>query len=203
MTDQEEINDTPTKLRNKQLAFCEAYLRLWNATQAALEAGYSPKTSYSIGQENLKKPEIQVYLKRRLSEVTMSADEVLQRLADQARASLLPFIEVSDDGFVYFDFSHPDAKKYMHLIKKIKTKRERRIDGKGESAQEWEGEWVEVELYDAQNALITLAKHHSLFSDHTINMNVDLNSMTDDQLERIAKGENVITVLASGAKSES
>ena len=32
-----------------------------NATQAAIRAGYSKRTAYSIGNENLKKPEIQKY----------------------------------------------------------------------------------------------------------------------------------------------
>lgn len=33
-----------------------------NATEAAKRAGYSEKTAYSIGTENLKKPEIQNYI---------------------------------------------------------------------------------------------------------------------------------------------
>lgn len=45
-------------LRGKQQRFVDEYLIDRNATQAAIRAGYSAKTSYSIGQENLKKPEI-------------------------------------------------------------------------------------------------------------------------------------------------
>lgn len=48
-----------TKLNDKQRLFCIEYLKDFNATQAAINAGYSKKTSYSIGNENLKKPEIQ------------------------------------------------------------------------------------------------------------------------------------------------
>lgn len=44
-------------LTAKQQRFIEAYSG--NATQAAIQAGYSAKTAYAIGQENLKKPEIQ------------------------------------------------------------------------------------------------------------------------------------------------
>lgn len=46
------------KLTPKQEKFCEEYAACGNATQAAIRAGYSAKTAYSIGQENLKKPEI-------------------------------------------------------------------------------------------------------------------------------------------------
>ena len=46
----------------KQKRFCEEYAISGNATDAAKKAGYSEKTAYSIGTENLKKPEIQNYL---------------------------------------------------------------------------------------------------------------------------------------------
>lgn len=53
----------------KQAAFIAEYLIDGNATQAALRAGYSPKTAYSIGQENLKKPEIAAKLAEKQAEV--------------------------------------------------------------------------------------------------------------------------------------
>jgi len=163
----EPENNTPIKLSNKQRVFIEEYLRCWNATEADIAAGYSKRTATVIGSENLLKPYIADEVKRRIAEKVMSADEVLKRMSDMARASHLPFIEISEDGFVYFDFSHPDAKNYFHLIKKIKTKRQRRTEGRGEEAEQWEDEWVEVELYDAQAALTTLAKYHGLLVDKT------------------------------------
>lgn len=153
------------KLTNKQKIFVEEYLVSWNAADAALKAGYAPKYARQTGYENLTKPYIKQRIEDRLAESAMSANEVLKRLSDQARASLLPFVEITPDGFVYFDFSHPDAKNYFHLIKKIKTKRVRQITG-GKDAEEWENEWVEVELYDAQSALVQLGRHHSLFTDN-------------------------------------
>lgn len=47
----------------KQQKFCEYYVQSGNATEAAKKAGYSEKTAYSIGTENLKKPEIEKYIK--------------------------------------------------------------------------------------------------------------------------------------------
>lgn len=47
------------KLTNKQRLFVKEYLIDLNATQAAIRAGYSRVAAYLIGQENLKKPEIQ------------------------------------------------------------------------------------------------------------------------------------------------
>ena len=51
------------KLTQKRKAFVEAYAG--NATQAALSAGYSPKTAHVIGHELLKKPEIQEAIQKR------------------------------------------------------------------------------------------------------------------------------------------
>lgn len=47
------------KLTKKQRAFIKEYkANGGNSTQAAIKAGYSEKTAYSIGSENLTKPEI-------------------------------------------------------------------------------------------------------------------------------------------------
>ena len=51
-----------TKLTEKQRIFCHEYIVDWNATRSAKAAGYSEKTAYSIGNENLKKPEIDAYI---------------------------------------------------------------------------------------------------------------------------------------------
>lgn len=56
----------------KQKRFCEEYVISGNATEAAKKAGYSEKTAYSIGTENLKKPEIQNYIQ----EITRTAQTV-------------------------------------------------------------------------------------------------------------------------------
>ena len=51
--------DGEHKLTKKQQTFVTAYLSNgFNATKAAIEAGYSRKSAYSIGSENLRKPEI-------------------------------------------------------------------------------------------------------------------------------------------------
>lgn len=57
------------KLTHKQRLFADEFLKCGNATEAALKAGYSKKTSYSIGNENLKKPEIKSYISKRRQEI--------------------------------------------------------------------------------------------------------------------------------------
>lgn len=75
-------------LTARQAAFVREYLVDLNATQAAIRAGYSEKTAYSIGQENLKKPEIQAALKeemdKRAERTEITADKVLKEFAKLA-----------------------------------------------------------------------------------------------------------------------
>lgn len=70
------------KLTPKQKDFCEYYLQTGNATEAAKRAGYSEKTAYSIGQENLNKPVISEYIANRRAEMDKTliadSDEVLR-----------------------------------------------------------------------------------------------------------------------------
>lgn len=76
-------------MTDKQKRFCDEYLIDCNATQAAIRAGYSPKTAYSIGEENLKKPELKTYIDERLeqlhSEKIADAQEVLEYLTSVMR----------------------------------------------------------------------------------------------------------------------
>ena len=71
-------------LTEKQKKFCDEYLVDCNATQAAIRAGYSPKTAYSIGEENLRKPELKTYIDEQLkllhNQKTADAQEVLEYL---------------------------------------------------------------------------------------------------------------------------
>lgn len=68
----------------RQKRFCDEYLIDYNATQAAIRAGYSPKTAYSIGEENLRKPELKSYIDEQLERIhnenTADAQEVLEYL---------------------------------------------------------------------------------------------------------------------------
>lgn len=68
----------------KQARFVEEYLIDLNATQAAIRAGYSAKTAHSIGEENLRKPEIAATLASRQAarsiRTEITQDRVLEEL---------------------------------------------------------------------------------------------------------------------------
>jgi len=138
-------------LTGKQQAFVDEYLKTRNATKAALAAGYSPKTAYSIGSENLTKPEISEAIRQRTTESAMSADEVASLLAEQARGDMSDFVRFYPGSKLpVLDLSKANENGKMRLVKKLKFL----PDG-----------GVEFELYDAQAALVQLGKVHKMFTD--------------------------------------
>ena len=70
------------KLTAKQELFIQYYMISLNATESAIKAGYSKKTAFIIGYENLKKPniasEIETRLAKRATDNGITADYVLQ-----------------------------------------------------------------------------------------------------------------------------
>ncbi len=145
-----------TYLLQENMNRTQAYMRVFpKSTQDSARASAS---------RMLAKANVKAAFVARLNEEAMSAEEGVMRLSRIARGTVVPFLKEGSDGFMYFDLSHPDAKENMHLIKEMETKRERRIEGSGEAAEEWEGEWVKVKLHDAYSATIDLLKIHGMFT---------------------------------------
>jgi phage terminase small subunit len=76
------------ELTAKQKRFCEEYSIDFNATQSAIRAGYSEKTAYSIGNENLKKPEIKKYISEILERKTLGPEGTKKLITDIATGNL-------------------------------------------------------------------------------------------------------------------
>jgi phage terminase small subunit len=76
-------------LTSKQQRFVDEYCVDLNATQAAIRAGYSRKTAYSIGSENLTKPEIKVALQANQAAVTRQIKITKEYLIEQAHDIML------------------------------------------------------------------------------------------------------------------
>ena len=87
--------ETDPSLTPKQAKFVEEYLVDFNATQAAIRAGYSEKTAYSQGQRLLKYVEIQAALTRRRHELLQANDltpeKVVAELEKLAFASMTTY----------------------------------------------------------------------------------------------------------------
>ena len=72
------------KLTEKQKRFCEEYLIDLNATQAAVRAGYSPKTASRIAVELLNKTHVSQYLSKLMQErsesTKITSEQVVKEL---------------------------------------------------------------------------------------------------------------------------
>lgn len=118
------------KLTNKQEMFCREYIIDFNATRSALAAGYSEKSAYQIGSENLNKVEIQAFLSKLMQErnerVKIDADYVLKqavKLHERCMQEVKPLTkggeqQVDEDGNKLFIFDSMGAKASLELIGK-------------------------------------------------------------------------------------
>lgn len=166
---------------SKQRLFIDNYLTLWNATRAALKAGYSPKTAVVIGYENLRKPHIAEEIEKRLKASKMSADRALLLLSQQAEGTLAHFYD-RDTGTLTLDSEEAGAN--FHLLKKVKMTRVILPMGV-------EKRTIEIELYDKQAALIQIGRHHGVFTDKTDNTLriIDESAVIADLRRRVEAGE--------------
>jgi hypothetical protein len=151
----------------KEQVWLEEYLQCWNATEAARRAGYKWPNKY--GPTKLAKFADEIA--QRLRDKTMDADEVLARLADQARGNLADFIDTSVRGGMP-DFESAEKRGLMHLLKSVT----------------WTKDGVRIELYNAQAALVHIGKHLGLFSErHEITGLIETKDVSDiPDVERLA-----------------
>lgn len=89
----------------KQRKFCDEYIISGNAADAAVKAGYSPKTAKEIGAENLSKPHLRAYIDEQLDKLhtdkVADAKEVLEYLTAVMRgqsAAEIVIVEGVGDG---------------------------------------------------------------------------------------------------------
>lgn len=155
------------KLTDKAIRFIDEYLVDLNATQAAIRAGYSKKTAYSIGCENLTKPEIQNEISRRQKELQektgITTERVLAEYAKLAFSNLTDIIDYATGTISMQDFKDltPEQK---HCIKKFKIVTIGQLAPGGEPTLV---DKVEIELFDKQKALDSLARHLGMFDGKT------------------------------------
>ncbi|HEX3018602.1 MAG TPA: terminase small subunit [Caproicibacter sp.] len=138
------------KLTAKQERFIDEYLVDLNATQAAIRAGYSEKTAYAIGNENLKKPDIQNVINEKLKskqDATIAdQEEVLRTLTKILRRE--------------------EKENTVVVLKKHKSSYDK--NGKKKIVDEESPEVVEIpaKLSDVNKAAELLGKRYGLFTEN-------------------------------------
>ncbi len=157
------------ELRPKQAEFLAKYLEFnMNAKKAARVVGYSYPQALNL----IHDPRFIEATEAFLDQYAMGAKEVLFRLSMQARASMEDFLTVNEaTGEVKFNFTEAMRDNILGTIKKISIK-----------PTEF-GDSLEVELYDAQSALVHLGRYHKLFTDK-----VQIADWRTDAIESIRAG---------------
>lgn len=147
-------------MSDKQELFCQEYIIDFNATQAAIRAGYSKKTANRIATENLSKPVIQACLNelktKRAIKVDVTAERILKELANIAFLDIRKFFD--EDG---------QLKKPADLDDECATtlssiESDELFEGYGDERRSI-GYSKKVKFWDKLKALEMLAKHTGFF----------------------------------------
>jgi len=147
-------------LTKKQQAFVNAYVKHWNASRAAREAGYSKAYAHTNTGKLLKNTNISEAIEEKVTEMTMSADQALVELAEVAKPPVSHFdffvtekaTVINDEGEAEVIRTEIDAdmvREYGHLIKSIS----------------FTSAGPKIEFYSRMDALQLIGKHHGLFTD--------------------------------------
>ena len=152
------------KLTPMRVLFVELYAASLNATQAAIGAGYSPKTAYSQGQRLLKIVEIQTALASYREIVAKRNDVTIDRIVEEYRriafADTTDFVPVRG-GFVEIvdtDDLTPEQRAAISEIRQTKDS-------------------LSIKFHSKTHALDALAKYMGMISDRN-EVNVQVNNLT-------------------------
>lgn len=140
-------------LTNKQSMFVKEYLIDLNATQAAIRAGYSEKTSSRIGPELLGKTwiqsAIQAQMDKRAAKIEISAEKVLQEIAKMAFANV-------QDLYDEYGILKPISELPRDVAAAVQSVKVNLTEACAVQ---------EVKLWDKKGSLELLGKHLVLFTD--------------------------------------
>lgn len=162
------------ELNPKQAKFLSEYLKDFNATRAAKDAGYSEKTAYSISYELLKKPEIKNAVLKEFEKHGSVMQRVLAEYFKIATADIKDYLIVEPGGAIEpIPFEDIEEGK-TSVIKKIREKRLIK-QLKGNKNQPTTDilldQTIEYELHDKEKALDAICKIAGMFQ-----TNIDLTS---------------------------
>jgi phage terminase small subunit len=189
------------KLTSKQKMFVKEYLVDLNATQAALRAGYSEKTAYRTGADNLKKPQIQEAIQqamqKREQRTEITADKVLEEYAKLGFSDVSDYLEVVTERVLVDRTAEgepiSEIKQFV-FMKDTKDIPPEKLAAISEVKQHKDGS-ISFKLHDKRGALDSIARHLGMFTErieHTgkdggpIQTAVDLSGLTIEELRNLA-----------------
>ncbi len=185
------------KLTEKQLRFCEEYLKDLNGAAAARRTGFSPKTSHIQACKLLMKANIQKYivkLKKRISsKAIMTREEVLEELSLLARSSIENYIEIDElTGSIRSKPFSEMPKDTVRAIQSIEENRVIKEDAKGDQVTVYDK--IKFKMHPKVKALEWLGKYHTLFEEKESKLGemiIDNRNLNFTVIHLNGKGENI------------
>lgn len=158
----EKKAQTKINLKSERLEiFARAFIIDWNATQAALEAGYSKKTAYSQGSRLLKNVEVRAmidkFVAERAAKLEIDAEWVLRCLLDNREALISAIFDKETNAILPI---HDWPKEFQQgLVMGIESNE--LFEGKGEDRQ-LVGYLRKVKFVDRLRVLQLIGQHNKI-----------------------------------------
>lgn len=158
-----EQNNISDELTPKQKIFCEEYIKDWNATRAAIAAGYSEKTAKEIGSQNLTKLHIQEYIKEIRDELEKQAHiSKLLILLEWKKIALSSISNLHETWLTRKDFNALNDEEKA-CIQEIDTKVIKKNIGTSDEPEIVDVEHIKVKMFDKPKALENICKMMGYF----------------------------------------
>jgi phage terminase small subunit len=155
-----------SNLTDKQKLFCIYYPKCFNATKAAIKAGYSKDTAYSIGFNLLKKVEIKTEIQRlkqnKLNRAMLSPDDIFQRYLDVAFSDMTDYAEFGKKRIKIGE--KEDGTPEMIEINYVDFKDSKEVDGTLIQEVSKGKDGVRIKLQDKMKALDWVSSHSDLLT---------------------------------------
>lgn len=162
---EEDIEENKA-LTRRQVIFCREFIKDFNGTRSAIEAGYSKKSARQIAYENLTKPyiqaEIQKQMKKLIHSLEISATRIVMEYAKIAFSDITLFMEVGRKKKTWVD---KKGKKQSAVVDYAHLKKGTILDGSLIQEIKSTDYGLSIKLYDKMKALEALAKIAGLFND--------------------------------------
>lgn len=169
------------QLTQKQHTFCLKIIEHGNGTQAAIEAGYSPKTARFTASENLTKPNIKAFIGELRVEAKdasiMGAVERKQRLSEIGRGKVTDHLTKDGTGV---DINLEKAGSVAEVTSHTEF---------NQGEDEGYAVITRAKMHNPMQAIDLLNKMEGDYAPEkylNLNINVEASNLSDAELERIA-----------------
>jgi len=191
------------ELTEKQRFFAEIFVKNFNATQAAIKAGYSPMSAFVEGCRLLKNAKVKSYIDylKSLKKETILADidDVVERQMRIAFANITDFVEFgrelvpvinSNGPIIYLNPTTGKQEVLMQMVNTTKLKESWEVDGSLIKEINVTKQGTSIKLHDAQKAMEWLTNFFEENPEHKYKKEFD-NKKFQLERERFEHQKNI------------